>query len=179
MFPSEQFEGLRAYHRAKFRENPRAWFRMAVFLDYKYRWWWILELLNEYGGSGVARGKKQPGPAAKSGGRAWTEFIDIPLDGVDWSHINEAFGTADKLDDAMARLLEGQYRVGFTYNSQTDMVQVSLTCRDEESPNSGCTLNSWADSWASALAVACYKHFVVAETLWRNAAGGVTRPAFG
>jgi hypothetical protein len=159
--------------------NTRQWFLSLVRHD---RWrtsYLVLRQINLWGVETMARGKSKTSVRTAAGGKQWTNFVEISLAGHDMAQIEAAFGTVDALFDALTTMLGEGYRLSMSYNPQNDAVIASVTCKDEESVNAGCTYTSFATDWVTALKIAAYKHFVVTEQNWLGVAGISTRPAFG
>lgn len=127
----------------------------------------------------MARGKPKQAARPTARGNQWTNFVEISLAGHDLAQIDAAFGDVDTLMDALSSMLTEGYRVSLSYNPQNDAIIASVTCKDDESVNTGCTFTSFAMDWLGALRIAAYKHFVVTEQNWIGVAGTSTRPTFG
>lgn len=124
----------------------------------------------------MARGKGGKEPEATT---QWTRFIDIPMAGVTVDDINSEYGDGTSVGAGVDGLVRAGYRIGISFNGQTQSYIVSLTCRDEHSPNAGCTVTSHAGDWWFALAVMCYKHYVVAREDWTSLSPSGPSAAFG
>lgn len=160
-------------------DNPKRLFRSLVQLD---RWrtsYWVLRQINMWGDEVMARGKAKTSARTATSGKQWTTFVEISLAGHDMEAIEKEFGTVDALFDALSTMLTEGYRISLAYNPQNDAIIASVTCKDEESHNAGCTYTSFAMDWVMALKIAAYKHFVVTEQNWIGVAGTSTRPSFG
>nr|CRY95062.1 hypothetical protein [uncultured prokaryote] len=127
----------------------------------------------------MARGKgvTKSQPAATN--ERWTTFVEITLDGHSKEDITTAFPTVDDVHDVVTDMLTEGYRFSFTHNKQNDAIIVSVTSKDENSPNFGCTFTSFAGDWFTALRVAAYKHVIVAEGQWVRDGKPVARAEFG
>lgn len=127
----------------------------------------------------MARGKgaaKQPSTAK---GSNWTEFVDIPLPDGAWDDVMRSMGKFDEVQAWLQDIVASGHRVSFSYNSQNDSTICSLTGREGCGANEGKTLTSYADGWYTALQVALYKHYVLAEQDWSKAGTTSQRPRFG
>jgi hypothetical protein len=167
------------YYRDGMLLTPRLTFRDLARSCRYNRAWYVLAALNEYGGYPMARGKGAKKPPTQNSTNWNTKFVDIPLTGVTFAEIAETFEKEDAVFDAFSDLLADGYRVGFTYNPANDAVICSVTCRDDESVNAGCTFTAFAGNWFDALRVALYKHFVIAEQNWTRGGRDESRPQFG
>lgn len=176
---NDEWAGYVAWHEMKLAADPWLWFRAVVFVERAYNFSFLLRLLNQFCEGQMARGKKNATPTQARNQGAWTQFVDISLAGHEWADINRAYGSADAIEGGLAVLLEHGYRVSFAYNSGTDAVICSVTCRAEDDPNVGKTFNAFAGSWLAALQCALYKHHVVAHGNWTEFGKDVSRPAFG
>ena len=176
---ASQWAELWAIELLNFEADATIFFRQA----YKHMATWrgsaLMALLSRYGDAIVVRGKGQPKPAVKPKTGQWTQFVDIPLAGASWADIQEAFPDLDSCHDALAELIVDGYRVSFAYNPQSNAITCSVTCKAAGNPNEGKTFTSFAASWASALEIALYKHYVIAEGSWGSREDGADTPAFG
>jgi len=174
-----QWDDLWRLERAAYEADPTRYFRSA------YRWMdtWrssnLMALLSRYGDAIVVRGKSKPNPTPKPKTGQWTQFVDIPLGQTSWQQIQEAFPDLDSCLDALAELIVDGYRISFAFNPQSNAITCSVTCKAAGNPNEGKTFTSFAASWASALEIALYKHFVISETIWGSMDDGAAPPAFG
>lgn len=124
----------------------------------------------------MSRGKGKAGQ-----GRAATNlptFVDIKLTEEE----RENFLTAleDGLDavKCLQTFADTGYRVGVAWSGEHQSYTVSVTCRDEESPNNGLCMTSFAGKLERAVLLAWFKHEVVCRGDW----GGRVPPreeAFG
>lgn len=126
----------------------------------------------------MSRGKQAQGSKGGSDSQ-WTTFVDIPLVGVTAKEIDDRYGSWDDFDSDLASLLASGYRVGVSYNTGNTAFIVSVTCRDDSSVNAGCTFTAFAGDWYTALRVALFKHYVVAQENWRGAGSERTNAHFG
>lgn len=58
------------------------------------------------------------------------------------------------------------YRLGCSWSGEHQSYTVSLTCRDEESPNNGQCMTSFAGSLLMAIRLALYKHYEICHGVW-------------
>lgn len=126
----------------------------------------------------MARGKGST-TENTGGAQGWTTFVDIPIAGVSPSDLDDRYGSWDDFDSDLSALLSSGYRVGVSYNSGNSAFIVSVTCRDDSSPNVGCTFTSFAGEWWTAIKVALYKHYVVTEGDWKKGGKANTTGHFG
>lgn len=159
--------------------NPKFWFWYAERHYQASHGAHVLLPLTQWGGYVVARGKSGKQTAAGTPTSWNTTFIDISLAGLSEDAIWSYFETEEQVYDAATALLESGYRIAFSYNSQNDAFICSVTCKDDESPNAGCTFTAFAGSWHEALIAALVKHLVVAKGVWRGASGKESRPRYG
>lgn len=159
--------------------DPLGWLRWAVRHHAGRNKVWICRLVNIAEETLMARGKGQGAERGETRSQNWTDFVDIPVTTEDYAAMLEMAQGADDVVDEMAGMLEKGYRFSFTYNVQNDATICSLTCKDEESVNSGCTMTAFAGSWYDALQLALYKHRVIAEGDWRAAAKSRKGARFG
>lgn len=176
---SEEWDDLIAYLDHRRRDNPRQAFK-AHWRDDRWRTsYWVLRQINLMGAEIMARGTKKPVQVPASKGKQWTTFVEISMAGHSLEDVEAAFASPDAVFDALSTMLTEGYRVSLSHNVQNDAIIASVTCKDEDSTNAGCTFTSFAGDWATALKIACYKHFVVTEQNWIGVAGTSTRPLFG
>ena len=134
--------------------EPRRLFRSLYHLD---RWrvsYWVLRQLNLWGDETMARGKAKPNARPAAGNKQWTNFVEISLAGHDMAAIDAEFSSADALFDALSTMLTEGYRISLSHNVQNDAIIASVTCKDDESVNAGCTYTSFAGDWVTALRIA-------------------------
>lgn len=175
----DQWVELIAHLDSQRADNSREWFKSLVRHD---RWrtsYWVLRQLNLWGVETMARGAKKPLAAKAAANKQWTTFVEISLAGHDMAQIEAEMGSVDALFDALSVMLTEGYRISLSHNVQNDAIIASVTCKDEDSVNAGCTFTSFAKDWVTALKIAAYKHYVVTEQNWIGVAGQSTAPAFG
>lgn len=178
-FTQDEWADYWAYLDDELRLDAPRLFRSLLWFDRFHNWYGILRLLNKLGDGAMVRGKQQAKKPAARGAKQWTEWADIPVPPEDWPVIQAKYAGNDELSLAFSNLVSDGYRVSFSLNQQNDTVSCSITCRDDDAPNAGMTLNAFADSWWTALMVACYKHFDLAAGDWRGHAAADDRPKFG
>jgi len=179
MFTDDEWADYRKWHRELLETDRRRWFREVLRMESAYKWPWLMDLLTEYGGSSVARGKGNAQTAPAKNNAQWTMFVDISMAGREWSEVVKAFGGANQIDDGLDALLRDGYRVSFVHNPSNDAVICSVTCKATNTPNEGKTFNAFAGTWVEALQTALFKHYVVSNMVWGEADGKAARPAFG
>jgi len=112
----------------------------------------------------MSRGaKKTAQEVARSG---LPRFVDVKLDHVQKIDFIARTQTADALVVQLQDLCDSGYRIGVTWSGEQQAYTVSLTCRDDKSPNSGCCMTSFAKRLDKAVSLALYKHFVVCGEVW-------------
>jgi hypothetical protein len=176
---NDEFEDLIVYLDTFRREMPYDWFYSMVIHDRHRVSYWVLRQLNMWGKEAMARGTAKKPAAKKPAGAAWTTFVEISLADYKLEQIEQAFGDPEKVFEAVESMARDGYRISLSYNEQNDAIIASVTCKDDASPNAGCTYTSFAGDWLSALRVAAFKHYVVAAQVWVGDDGTVTRPLFG
>ena len=67
-------------------------------------------------------------------------------------------------------LLTTNYQVKQYFDTYVDAIKTNAVCYDENSPNFGYALSSYAEDWYTSLAVLCYKHFVYSDGDWHSVA---------
>jgi len=124
----------------------------------------------------MARGaKKVAQEAARSG---LPRFVDVKLDQQQKKDFAARKQTSEALVTQLQDLCDQGYRVGVTWSGEQQTYTVSLTCRDEESPNNGCCMTSFAGQLDRALSLALFKHYVVCEEVW-SVGGSIDSDDFG
>lgn len=118
--------------------------------------------------SNMARGNGSKPKAEVSVGLP--KFVDVPLD----AQAREAFlgwkWESEDLVDELQRLCDAGYRVGCAWTASSQSYTVSVTCRDESSVNAGLCMTSFAKRLDRAVALALFKHNVLAEGNWLGVA---------
>jgi len=175
----EEWSEYRAQVESEFSFSWRVGFRGVLRFERKYRWYWLLKLLSGMGDETMARGRGGSKTAAKPVTGQWTVWAEVKVPDEAWPDILQRYAGNDELTEAVALLLERGYRISFSTNPQNDTVTCSLTCKDDDSPNAGMTLTSFAGTWWEALMVSCYKHYVVSAEVWAGPDAAATRPKFG
>lgn len=140
---------------------------------------WLWGSLVKAGILDMARGKGQKSTVSKESSGGWTTFIDISLAGHDVEASLDKYQSADSFYDGVAGMIEDGYRFSLVYNPNNDAVICSVTCKNEDSPNHGCTFNAFADTWYDAIRIALVKHFEVAGEKWMNDGRKAVRPKYG
>lgn len=118
----------------------------------------------------MARGKG--GKVVEGGGGAMPRFVDIKLTAEDRRAFLAWYLKPPDLVRALQEFTDNGYRVGVSWSGTHQSYTVSLTCRDDSSPNNGACMTSFAGELARAIALAVYKHYVVASGVWSSVAGG-------
>ena len=166
MASSGFFRGHIEWHVAEFHRNPAEHLR---YLEHAYRWntgYPVFIMFNRVGGAAMARGNGNKSAGSQPTQGQWTQFVNISMAGVTPDDIARHFGSADALANGVSHLLGSNYRIGLSYDPERDVVIVSVTGRDVDSPNSGKTFTSFAQTWPEALRVALFKHYVVTAEVW-------------
>ena len=124
----------------------------------------------------MSRGKgKAVGTASTN---AMPRFVDVKLTAeqkADFLSVKERYADSVRWLQDFA---DDGYRVGVTWSGEHQSYTVSLTCRDEKSPNNGLCMTSFAGDLVTAIALAVYKHCVVTDEQWLSGADSGTE-AFG
>lgn len=176
---NEQWQALEEFWRREFTVDGRGAFR-ALRMQHEYsRGSWMVRTLNGWMESIMARGRGKENSASKSDGKQWTRFVNIPLAGVLWADIESEFGDADQCFDSVSALLGSGYRLGLSFNTENDAFICSVTCRDGDNPNSGCTFTAFAGTWWAALQTALFKHYNIAHEDWNAVAQEKAGSSFG
>jgi hypothetical protein len=140
---------------------------------------YVLRVLNYTLEVMVARGKGKVIPETGSLQNGWTKFVNIPVVGLEWAEVQAKYGSGRLFVDTVAAMCEQGYRFGVSYNHQSDAFICSVTCKNVDSPNNGCTFTSFAGTWHEAMMLALYKHYDVAGEKWLEKGGAAQLPAFG
>ena len=116
----------------------------------------------------MARGN---GKKPETGGAAgMPRFVDVKLDQAS----REAFvgwqPTDTELVQHLAQLTFEGYRVGCSWSGEHQSYTVSLTGRAGTGENEGLCMTAFAGELTRAIALAVYKHRVVAEGVWLSVA---------
>lgn len=114
----------------------------------------------------MARGAKKDGSQGTSA--TMPKFIDIKLTAEDRAQFLQERLAAHELVGALTRLCDNGYRVGCQWSGETQSYTVSLTCRNPDDPNNGFCMTSFAKTLDTAVALAVFKHTVVADTDWTS-----------
>lgn len=175
----EQWDSLVKWHEDAIADDPAGWFRYFVRMDGSRNRYWCVRLLRIWEGEMMARGKKNETAAAprKTGG--WTEFVDIRVDEDDIAAMRAARWTGDDVSDMVANLLGQGYRLSFSYNSQNDTTNASMTGKSEGNPHEGKTLSAFHSTWFDALTLLLWKHYQVAGEDWSSVADDRERVRYG
>lgn len=112
----------------------------------------------------MARGGK---PAVDAGnGNQLPRFIDIKLSPEARETFKQVVFAPQELVQFLTDMAADGYRVGCAYSGESGAFTVSLTCRDVHSPNNGLCMTSFARDLPTAVALAAYKHNVIAAGVW-------------
>lgn len=159
--------------------DPRAWFRTASKWQEWHKGDVHLNCLSYLGGCRVARGRRNNAKIDRNTKNFGTTFINIPVDVSAGAEIKELYDDADTLFDSFADLVATGHKVSFTHNAANGSFIVAVTGKEDETVNGGYTYSSFAGDWLTALKVALYKHFVVANGKWLEVAQERALPEFG
>lgn len=114
----------------------------------------------------MVRGKGSRAEATTKAGMP--TFVDVKLTHEE----KEDFLAWDLSVDELIRRLElypfDGYRVGLAWSGEAQSYTASLTCRNDESPNGGLCMTSFAKTSLTALKLMVYKHEVVTKGVWRS-----------
>ena len=117
----------------------------------------------------MARGK---GKAVGTGsGAGMPTFVDVKLTAEDRERFLVENDDLNMLGPRMQILCDAGYRWGCAWNGETQSYTVSLTCRDQESPNAGLCMTSFAKDLVTAVRLSLFKHEVVTGGDWTGGAG--------
>jgi hypothetical protein len=112
----------------------------------------------------MARGKgKDVGAGAGAGMPA---FVDVKLTLDERNTFSAMVVDAPVLVQSLQSLVDEGYRVGCAWSAEHQTYTVSLTCRDDESPNKGLCMTSFAGDLTTAVALAIFKHRNVTKGRW-------------
>lgn len=120
--------------------------------------------------SNMARGGKNG--KASPGGAAMPRFVDIKLTAEQRDEFKEWPGRGGDIVRQLQALADDGYRFGVSWSGEHQTYTVSMTGRSDGNPNSGLCMTSFAGSLETALWLAVYKHFLVAEEDWTQGASG-------
>lgn len=112
----------------------------------------------------MARGAKKTAAVVAAGGMP--RFVDVKLTAEDKMGFVGWKCTPQEIVTFLQDLCDDGYRVGCSWSSESQSYTVSLTCRNEGSPNAGLCMTSFARDLHTAVALAVYKHTVVTEERW-------------
>ena len=124
----------------------------------------------------MARGSKKQAEDMKAG--AMPRFVDVKLTA---EQKQEFLAAKDLYSDSVRWLqdfADDGYRVGVTWSGEHQSYTLSLTCRDEKSPNNGLCMTSFAGDLVTVIALAVYKHCVVTNERWLSGVDSATE-SFG
>ena len=128
---------------------------------------------------GAAVMAKTAKPAVEVNGSQWTRFVEIPLGSFTKADVSDRYGTWEDFELELGSLVKSGYRVAVSYTEANHSFVASVTCRADGDPNQGCTFTAFAGDWFTALQVACFKHFVVAEGVWSRFIGSPAGDGIG
>lgn len=118
----------------------------------------------------MARGKgKEVGPGSGAG---MPRFVDVKLTLDDRNTFAALVIEPGALVKSLQSLVDEGYRLGCSWSSEHQTYTVSLTCRDDGSPNSGLCMTSFAGELTTAIALAIFKHRNVTKGKWLSETGG-------
>ena len=127
----------------------------------------------------MARGKANGAKTKRNTKDFGTTFINIPVTAEQGKAIREIYDDPDSLFDSFADLVCTGHKVSFSYNAVNGATIVAVTGKEGETMNGGYTYSSFAGDWLTALKVALYKHFVIANGNWLEVAQDRELPEFG
>lgn len=118
----------------------------------------------------MARGGKSAKTTDKTGNMP--RFVDVrltPEQREEFLSVKDRYGDSARFLQSLA---DDGYRVGVSWSGEHSAYTVSVTCRDPRSPNNGLCMTSFAGDLITAIALAVYKHVIVAEEVWSTAGSG-------
>lgn len=116
----------------------------------------------------MARGKGRSTDGDKS--PTMPRFVDVKLTQEQKADFLRTQYTDRELVTFLQSVSDDGYRVGVSWNGESQSYTVSLTCRDPKSVNAGLCMTSFAGTVSKAIALAQYKHVLVTEEKWLGTA---------
>lgn len=116
----------------------------------------------------MARGKGQESKAVDRAGLP--RFVDVKLTPQQRQQFQEMDWTPEGATKILQDFANTGYRVGVAWSGEHQTYTVSLTCRDEESPNNGLCMTCFAGDLIVGIGLAVFKHTVVAKGVWNSVA---------
>lgn len=114
----------------------------------------------------MSRGKGKGGSETRNAGLP--TFVDVKLTEADRENFIHYMG--DEIDPikCLQAFADDGYRVGVSWSGEHQSYTVSVTCRDDESPNNGLCMTSFAGKLDRAVMLAWFKHDVICKRAWRS-----------
>lgn len=106
---------------------------------------------------------------------AWKGYVNIPIPTKMVERAERFCKDSDNVFSQMNQLIYEGYSIKFVQGSEEGQIRCNLYCADPDSDNAGLSLGAWAGDWYTALAVAIFKHQIVAKGLW----DGYEKPDLG
>lgn len=175
----EQWAEYIAFERHRIETVPTVWLSQFHFGNKHRVSYWVFKLINYWGEVQMARGAKQTTATNAKSVNQWTKFVDISLGETTLKDVGVEYPTIDEVNEHLSNALMNGYRLSVSYNPANDAVIASFTCKDEESVNAGCTLSAFAGTWADAISVLLYKHYVIAKQNWIASSQGAGKVLIG
>jgi len=112
----------------------------------------------------MVRGGKGKGEVVVGG--SMPRFVDVRLTPEQRVEFTTQMLTDKEAVTALQSLSDDGYRVGVSWNGETQAYTVSLTGREPASPNHGLCMTSFAKDLRTAISLAVYKHVHVTGERW-------------
>lgn len=112
----------------------------------------------------MARGRDRQEVKGSAG--SMPRFVDVKLDQTQKAAFLEWEWNDAQIIDRIQQLTLTGYRFGCSWSGEQQAYTVSMTCRNEESPNNGLCMTSFARFLKQAMRLALFKHDVVTEGAW-------------
>jgi len=126
----------------------------------------------------AAKSKRGKKGGTLNGTASFTEFVNIRLAPEFEAQAEKYSASLEMLTHGLVALTESGYKVTLSYDFQRGNHICTLTCRNEESVNSGKTMSSFGSCLQDAIGAALAKHFDQTEAIWK-ADDAVEKRRFG
>lgn len=93
-------------------------------------------------------------------------FANVELSLEEKAEAKQWVQEVDKVQVELDEMLASKYKVSVFHSEATGGYQATAYCADNESPNAGYILSSFAPHWFDAMAMLAYKHAVKCEGVW-------------
>lgn len=100
----------------------------------------------------------------------WQGYVNIDVPERKHTDLEQYVADDKQVFFCYNSLLTTDYQFKQYFDSYTQAIKTVVTCYNADSENFGYAMTAYAEDWYTSLAVAIYKHMVLADGIWSSAA---------